>query len=136
MKTTNNNSLNQGMRSSWNVLAVSLIAAYTCAYLLVFFIPIYVVFFIPVVLLYFVAPKLKKLPTQLGDSTYKTGRLIGITSGLMIGAVGFIYNLGPVLDAINSNTVGDGSSIAADSAGVVANVMYIVALLVGYFRSR
>jgi len=54
----------------------------------------------------------------------------------MIGAVGFIYNLGPVLDAINSNTVGDGSSIAADSAGVVANVMYIVALLVGYFRSR
>ena len=135
----NTTEMNRGIRSVMNILAISLFVAYASAYLLIFFLPTYVVFFIPIVILYFVAQKLSKQvatqPTPT-DASYKNGRLVGLAIGLTVGVAGLVYGLGPILSAVNTATVGDGSSIAANAISVLASAMYLVAFLVGYFRSK
>ena len=122
-----------------NIVAAALFLAYASAYLLVFFLPTYVVFFIPIVILYFVAPKLsKQVATQTTptDASYKNGRWVGLAIGLTVGVAGLVYGLGPILSAVNTATVGDGSNIATNAISVLASAMYLVAFLAGYFRSR
>jgi hypothetical protein len=136
METSTPSDLNRGIRSAINLVAISLFFAYVSAYLLIFFLPTYVVFLAPVVLVYFIAPKFKRPLTQQDNTPYRNGRLIGIGIGLAIGVSGFIYGLGPLLEAVNSGTVGDGSSVASSSIGILANTIYIITLLVSYFRSK
>ena len=135
MSTVDRSEMNRGMRSAMNVVAVSLFVAYVSAFFLVFFIPTFVVFFIPLIIMYFVAPKLsKQVTTQSSD--YRTGRWAGLAIGLAVGAAGLVYGLGPVITAANSGTAGDGSSIATPAIIALANAMYLVAFLIGFFRSK
>ena len=137
MSTIDRSEMNRGMRSVMNVLAISLFVAYVSAFFLVFFMPTFVVFFIPVVILYFVAPKLsKQVAVQPTDSSYKTGRWAGLAIGLAVGVAGLVYGLGPVFNAVNSGTAVDSSSIATPAITALANAMYLVAFLVGYFRGK
>lgn len=125
-----------GSRSMLNVIAVSLLLAYASAYLLPKLVPLYILFFLPIVAMYFIAPKLNKVPAQIGNNSYKTARLGVLAIGLVVGLVGFMNGLGPIMGAVNTGTVGDGSGLASSSVGVLANVMYLITLLVGYFRSK
>lgn len=126
----------QGMRSSFNILAISLLAAYLSAYILILFVPLFLAVLIPTLILYFVAPKLTgRSQAGVADTTFTSGRRIGLAIGLLVGLLGIAYSLGPVLDAVNANAVGDGASIANQSVSVVANIAYVIAFAVGYFRS-
>ena len=121
-----------GSRSMLNVIAVSLLLAYASAYLLPKLVPVYILFFIPIVAIYFIAPKLNKGPAQAGNSSYRNMRLGVLAIGLVIGVVGFMNGLGPILQAVNSGTTADGNS----AIGVLANIMYLITLVLGYFRSK
>ncbi|MDO8623899.1 MAG: hypothetical protein Q7R54_00910 [bacterium] len=137
MNTTNQSEMNRGMRSVMNVFAISLFTAYVTAYFLTRLMPLYIAFFIPILVVYFVAPKLnKRFSTPSVDNSYKYGRWIGLGGGLAVGVAGIVYALGPVLNAVNTGAVGDGSGIALSAISVVANAMYLVTFLVGYFRSK
>jgi hypothetical protein len=124
--------IKSGSRSMLNVIAVSLFLAYASAYLLLKLVPVYVLFFIPIVAIYLIAPKLNKGPAQLGNTSYRNVRLGVLAIGIVVGVVGFMNGLGPIVEAVNSGAVADGNS----AVGVLANIMYLITLVVGYFRSK
>lgn len=136
MDTPDKGEINRGIRSVVNLFAISLLCAYVSAYLFVLFLPVYIVFFIPIILTYFIAPKLHKPSLQSENSSYKNGRLIGVGLAFGVGVIGLVHSFLPILTMVSSGSVGNGSNIVNNSMGVLANVMYLVAFLVGYLRSK
>jgi|CXWL01.1.fsa_nt_gi uncharacterized membrane protein YfcA len=124
--------IKSGSRSMLNVIAVSLLLAYASAYLLPTLVPLYILFFIPIVAIYFIAPKLNKTSPEPRNALYRNMRLGVLAIGLVVGVVGFMNGLGPILQAVNSGTTADGNS----AIGVLANIMYLITLVLGYFRSK
>jgi hypothetical protein len=136
INTMNHSEIRRGSRSALNVMALSLLVAYVCAFLLLRFLPIPIVAFAPAVILYFVAPMLhKKLAQEPKGASYKHGRIIGLTIGVVIGVIGLIVALDPILKAVHTGTDGNADTIATQAVIVVANFSYLIAFLTGYFRS-